>query len=46
MFFGIAKYASVLAIPKGTIKSKDERIVTGKYIKENKEGGEIDGAKL
>ena len=42
---GAAKYASVWAIPKGAAKPKDERIVTGKYIKENKDGGEIDGTK-
>lgn len=34
---GAQKYASVLAIPKDADKPKDERIVTGKYIKKKKE---------
>ena len=33
---GATKYASVWAIPKDSEKPKDERIITGKYIKENK----------
>lgn len=42
---GAMKYASIWAIPKDAEKPKDERIVTGKYIKEKKDGGEIDGTK-
>ena len=30
---GAIKHASVLAIPKDAEKPKDERIITGKYIK-------------
>lgn len=30
---GAMKYASVWAIPKDAEKPKDERIITGKYIK-------------
>ena len=30
---GAIKHASVWAIPKGAEKPKDERIITGKYIK-------------
>lgn len=32
---GAQKYASVWAIPKDAEKPKDERIITGKYIKDN-----------
>lgn len=39
------KYASVWAIPKDVEKPKDERIVTGKYIKEKKDSANIDGTK-
>lgn len=34
---GAQKYASVWAIPKDAEKPKDERIITGKYIKAEKE---------
>lgn len=34
---GTTKYASVWAIPKDAEKPKDERIVTGKYIKDKKD---------
>jgi hypothetical protein len=34
---GAMKYASVWAIPKNAEKPKDERIVTGKYIKAKKD---------
>ena len=34
---GASKYASVWAIPKDAEKPKDERIITGKYIKDKKE---------
>ena len=30
---GAVKHATVLAIPKGAQKPKDERIISGKYIK-------------
>lgn len=42
---GAMKHASVWVIPKDAEKPKDERIVTGKYIKRNKGGDEIDGTK-
>ena len=35
---GAIKHASVWAIPKDAEKPKDERIVTGKYIKPKKRG--------
>lgn len=38
---GAIKYASVWAIPKDAEKPKDERIVTGKYIKPKKRGKQI-----
>lgn len=34
---GAMKYASVWAIPKDAEKPKDERIITGKYIKSKKD---------
>ena len=34
---GASKYASVWAIPKDAEKPRDERIITGKYIKNKKE---------
>ncbi|MDD4681225.1 MAG: DNA-binding protein [Clostridia bacterium] len=34
---GAQKYASVWAIPKDAEKPRDERIVTGKYIRGKKE---------
>ena len=34
---GAMKYASVWAIPKDAEKPKDERIITGKYIKTKKD---------
>ena len=34
---GALKYASVWAIPKDAEKPKDERIITGKYIKTKKD---------
>lgn len=34
---GAMKYASVWAIPKDAEKPKDERIITGKYIKSKRD---------